>query len=460
MSVNSPPPATRTSKRTRKPTQAFLDSVEQRDLEFHDFHRDEYIPQTCAFNANIASTTAYYEALHQDDFKLRDDLSDPIAFLATTDGDTLHYGQAMKAQDRDQFKRSMQKEFTDHNDGHHWDIIPIEDVPKGEKVLDSVWAMRRKRNILTGKIYKWKARLNLHGGQQEFGVNYYETYSPVVNWFSCRLLLIHALINKWHTRQIDFVLAYPQAKIEHPLYMKFPHGITTKLGSKRSHVLKLRKNLYGQKQAGLVWFRHLTRRLKKIGFKQSKVDECIFYKGSCVFFFYVDDGIFLSPDSSLVDKAIQDLKNENLNIEDQGDIADYLGINFNYEQNGTIVMSQPQLIDQLIVDVKFKNTKNLPDTPALSTHILQRDENASPFNKHFHYRSVVGKLNYLGKGTRPDIGYATHQCARFCEDPRVSHGKAVEHLVKYLKSTRKQGIILKPDKSKTLEVYADADFFW
>ena len=250
MSVNSPPPATRTSKRIKKPTQAFLDSVEQQDLEFHDFHRDGYIPQTCAFNTNIALTTAYYEALHQDDFKLQDDISDPIAFLATTDGDTLHYGQAIKAQDRDQFKRSMQKEFTDHNNGHHWDIIPIEEMPKGEKVLDSVWAMRWKMNILTGKIYKWKARLNLHGGQQEFGVNYYETYSPVVNWFSCRLLLIHALINKWHTRQIDFVLAYPQAKSEHPLYMKFPYGITTKLGSKRSHVLKLRKNIYGQKQAG------------------------------------------------------------------------------------------------------------------------------------------------------------------------------------------------------------------
>ena len=77
-------------------------------------------------------------------------------------------------------------------------------------------------------------------------------------------------------------------------------------------------------------------------------------------------------------------------------------------KNETIVMSQPQLIDQLIVDVKFKNTKNLPDTPALSTYILQRDENAAPFNNHFHYRSVVGKLNYLEKGTRPDIGYATH----------------------------------------------------
>ena len=166
----------------------------------------------------------------------------------------------------------------------------------------------------------------------------------------------------------------------------------------------------------------------------------------------------MSPDSSLVDKEIQELKDEKLNIEDQGDIANYLGINFNYEENGIMFMFQPQLIDQLIVDVKFKNTKNLPDTPALSTHILQQDKNAAPFNKYSHYRSVVKKLNYLEKGTRPDIGYGTHQYARFCEDPRASYGKVVEHLVKYLKSTRKQGIILKLDKTKSLEVYVDADF--
>ena len=60
----------------------------------------------------------------------------------------------------------------------------------------------------------------------------------------------------------------------------------------------------------------------------------------------------------------------------------------------------------------------------------------------------------------PDIGYATHQGARFSEDPKAVHGKAIEHIVRYLKGTRTRGIILKPDKSKTLEVYADADFFW
>ena len=105
----------------------------QQDIEFHYFHHDEYIPQTCTFNANIASTPVYYEALPQDDFKLQDDFSGSIGFLTTTDGNTLHYGQAMKAQDRGQFKRAMRKEFTDHNDLYYWDLIHIEDVPIGER---------------------------------------------------------------------------------------------------------------------------------------------------------------------------------------------------------------------------------------------------------------------------------------------------------------------------------------
>jgi Reverse transcriptase (RNA-dependent DNA polymerase) len=95
--------------------------------------------------------------------------------------------------------------------------------------------------------------LNLHGGQQEFGVNYWETYAPVVTWAAIRLILALVLIHKWHTRQIDFVLAYPQADVECDLYMKIPKGFTIQGHDQSTHVLKLLKNLYGQRQAGRVW---------------------------------------------------------------------------------------------------------------------------------------------------------------------------------------------------------------
>ena len=126
-------PPLRRSTRTRIPTREFLQSVEQEELEFPpNFRRKEYVPQTCAFNA-IPTTTApaYYEAMHQEDYSLQDKMSDPIAFLAQSDGDTLHYGQAMRADDKENFKLAMNKEFMDHCERKNWEILPIEAVPKG-----------------------------------------------------------------------------------------------------------------------------------------------------------------------------------------------------------------------------------------------------------------------------------------------------------------------------------------
>jgi hypothetical protein len=97
----------------------------------------------------------------------------------------------------------------DHVRRKHWEIVPISEVPKGHKVLDAVWSFKRKRDIVTQKILKWEARLTIYGGQQQKGLNFWETYSPVVNWFSIRLILTLAIVNRWTIRQVDFVLAFP-----------------------------------------------------------------------------------------------------------------------------------------------------------------------------------------------------------------------------------------------------------
>jgi hypothetical protein len=284
-------------------------------------------------------------------------------------------------------------------------------------------------------------------------------------WTSIRTLLVLSILNKWHTRQVDFVLAFPQAPIEYELFMKLPAGIKIEGISSRTHCLQLLRNLYGQKQAGRVWNRFLVEGLMNIGFKQSKVDECVFYKGNVIFFVYVDDGCFIGPNKSEIDQAIADLKNPEMakneyDIEDRGDLADYLGINFTKLEGNKLKMTQPQLIDQVIEQVQgeSKGRFTSKETPAVSSRLLHRDINAPPCNQRFHYRSVIGKLNYLEKGTRPDITYATHAAARFCSDPRISHEMAVSHITRYLQDTKDEGIIIDPDAERTLEVYADADF--
>jgi hypothetical protein len=139
-------------------------------------------------------------------------------------------------------------EVNEHVDNKHWQLTKRSEVPPNNDVLPSVWSMRCKRDITTNEIKKYKAHLNLHGGKQEFGTNYYKMYAPVVTWFSIRLLIVVGIIFGWALRQCDFVMAYPQAPIECDMYMELPQGIQVSEGDSSDYVLKLLKNIYGQKQ--------------------------------------------------------------------------------------------------------------------------------------------------------------------------------------------------------------------
>jgi hypothetical protein len=96
------------------------------------------------------------------------------------------------------------------------------DILAEQDVLPAVWAFKRKCRIDTRAVYKHKMRLNMHGGKQKQGINYWETYSPVVNWFSIRLCLMLTLLFGWRTGQTGFVVAFSQADVECDLFMQLP----------------------------------------------------------------------------------------------------------------------------------------------------------------------------------------------------------------------------------------------
>ena len=121
-------------------------------------------------------------------------LEDPIAFAASSNTDILYWDQAMKARNRDKFIEAVGKELDGHKKMGTYKPILLSDLPKGTKLIDMVWSMRCKRRINTQEAYKWKARLNVHGGQQEHGVHYWDTYAPVVTWQTIRLFLILSLL--------------------------------------------------------------------------------------------------------------------------------------------------------------------------------------------------------------------------------------------------------------------------
>ena len=166
---------------------------------------------TFAMTSEIIANTAQdigeifcLEAIYPDDSQEEDGL---LAFAASADPDTMYLHQAMKEPDKQEFVKAMQKEVQGQIHNGNFSVIPRSQVPEGASVLPAVWAMQRKRKVMTGKVYKWKARLNIDGSRQVKGRDYWETYAPVANWASIRLVLIMSIMHGWNSRQIDYVMA-------------------------------------------------------------------------------------------------------------------------------------------------------------------------------------------------------------------------------------------------------------
>jgi hypothetical protein len=185
-----------------------------------------------------------------------------------------------------------------------------------------------------------KAGLNLHVGKQVYGMNYFETYAPVVTWFAIRLMIIFGIIFCWALRQVDFVMAYPQVPIEMDIYMELAQGIQTKHGNSKEHVLKLEKNVYSQKQAGHLWNSLLVDKLTSIGFTTSLIDDCVFFHGDIIFMVYVDDGIYLGSNDLQLQEVIKEIQNLGLNTKDQGHPADYVGVKIKKLKDGSYEFTQ------------------------------------------------------------------------------------------------------------------------
>jgi hypothetical protein len=383
------------------------------------------------------------------------DCMSPLAFGATSDPDVLYYHEAMAAHDSHQFRVAMDDEINNQTKNGNWTIVHRSDLTPDTRVLPSVWAMRRKRKVLDGTIYKWKARLNIDGGKQVHGLDYWETYAPVTSWSTIRMILTLAVVNQWVVKQLDFVQAYPQAPIQTPLYMEIPKGFEIN-GSSKNHVLKLLRNIYGQKQAGRVWNEFLTQGLLKIGFVQSQYDMCLLWRKSCTLVIYTDDTIVTGPDALEVAEAINDIGTV-FDITINQELVDFLGVNINMSTDGSITFSQPNLINSIIKDLGLDENSTSRRTPTVSNVVLHAHSESTPHVESWHYRAIIGKLNYLEKSSRPDISYAVHQCARFCENPKMEHSAAVKRIGRYLLGNRTQGVTFRADSS-SLVCYTDASF--
>ena len=199
----------------------------------------------------------------------------------------------------------------------------------------------------------------------------------------------------------------------------------------------------------------------ELGFTKYEINECIFYRVSVMFIFYIYDSIIAVPNQKDLDDVVSDLNKSNLGVTVEGILEDFLGVNIDRRKYGSIHLTQPHLIEQIVKDLEQENPKtNSKSTPAQPSKILHSHKQSETFDKSFHYRSVVGKLNYLEKCCRLDISCTKHQCACFSLKPKRQHTTYLLQFGSCLKGNMDKGKIYLPKTDKGLEVHVEADFAW
>ena len=202
-------------------------------------------------------------------------------------------------------------------------------------------------------------------------------------------MLVLALLQGWAMRQLNFVLAYPQANIKADIFMELPQGFR-KGGLHKTHCLQLLKNLYRGKNLGRLWYLHLVKGLRSIGFRPSLVDDCLFYGNQTAILVYVDNCIVVAWTKAEIDNVVKELKNANFDVTDKGNTCNYLGVRVDKRADGTLRLTQPHLILSILEDLQLGEGSKPCVSPAANTVLLHKHLDALPHTERWDYCSVVG----------------------------------------------------------------------
>jgi histone deacetylase 1/2 len=257
-------------------------------------------------------------------------------------------------------------------------------------------------------IDRYKARLVAKGFKQRYGIDYEDTFSPVVKVATIRLVLSISVSKGWSLRQLDVKNAFLHGVLEEEVYMNQPPGYEK--SNAPHHVCRLDKSLYGLKQAPRAWFAKLSSKLQELGFLASKADTSlfIFNKSGIIIFVlvYVDDIIVTSSSNKAIASLLQDLSSS-FALKDLGDLHFFLGIEVKKFSQG-IELTQEKYALDLINKVGLKNCKSLPTPLSTSEKLSVTEGELLGPEDGTRYRSIVGALQYLTL-IRPDISFLYQQ---------------------------------------------------
>jgi hypothetical protein len=345
----------------------------------------------------------------------------------------------------------MHSEFNALLQNGTWTLVPRQ---PHMNLVGCKWIYKLKRKS-DGTIDRYKARLVAKGFHQQSGIDYGDTFSPVVKPTTIRIVLSIAASSNWCIKQLDVTNAFLHGFLQEDVYMVQPQGFAHP--SFPDHVCHLKKSLYGLKQAHRAWFSRLSTRLLELGFQGSRTDTSLFFFGhgatTIFILIYVDDIIVTSPSPVLVARLISKLQGD-FPIKDLGNINYFLGIEVVHTSDG-LFLSQRKYILDLLKKSNMLNAKTVTSPMSSSVTLSRFDGEA--FEDPSLYRSIVGSLQYLSL-TRPDVSFAVNKVCQFLQRPTINHWTAVKRILRYLKHTLFHGLFLRRNSPNQLHAYSDADW--
>ena len=251
-----------------------------------------------------------------------------------------------------------------------WDVVDREPWMKG-KIIGGTWALKLKR-YPDGLIKKFKARFCARGDQQK---DDFETYAPVVQWTTIRLMLILEVLLGLKSKQGDVTAAFVHAPIPEgkDVFVSMPQGFGIP-----GKVLKLKRQLYGLKDSPRQYWKYTVKKMEACGLKQSTLDPCLFVGDKVICICYVDDYLFWSRDESDISAVTDQLRGLGVQLQPEDDTAGFLGIDLNRDpETGTIEMTQTGLINRVLVALGLDHGKvAVKWTPADGSPLVKDAEGA------------------------------------------------------------------------------------
>jgi hypothetical protein len=412
------------------------------------------------------SITAQFERTKRET-KVPEHLGMATSFLAATTMDYVKepdgYSEAIRSDDALDWLEAMAVEMESLHENKTWDLV---EPPHGCKVIKSKWVYKMKESMDGLYPVKYKACLVAKGFSQKEGIDYTETYSPVVSFPAIRCLFSLIATMGLKAVHMDVTTAFLYGQLDEEIYMAQPEGFEDTKSP--THVCRLKKSLYGLKQSPRQWNKEINDCFVQYGLEWCKIEPCIYYKrdGASIMFvaIYVDDLILAGN----TPEDMEDLKNSlnsQYKMKDLGEPRLFLGMEIKRDLvNKTLSLSQDAYVQNILKWFNMDEAKTASSPMDSSVVLSQAQCPSSEVDKqemeHVPYRNLIGSCMYLLNCTRPDIAFAVGKLSWYLANPGKAHWHAGKHLLRYLKGSTSVSLVLGANVHEDPKIHGYGDADW